>query len=101
MWCGKTATCYNYGALATAENYLDRYLDPETDSLTPLFNPRINSWRDHFAMVGVKIVGLTEIGRATVRLLLLNEPEHVETRRELESIGELDIDDSVGWDVKG
>ena len=66
-------------------------VDPETDGLSPLFNPRTDLWKDHFALVGVEIVGLTTTGRATVRLLRLNDPEHLEVRRELDAQGELII----------
>jgi HNH endonuclease len=55
-------------------------IDPETGELTRLFHPRIDKWTDHFASrmlhsrVGrVQIVGLTPIGRATMRLLDFNE----------------------------
>src|SRR3990172_3126635 len=44
-------------------------VDPETDGLSPLFNPRSNLWSEHFMLVGLEILGLTIIGRATVRLL--------------------------------
>jgi hypothetical protein len=68
-------------------------VDPETDFLSPLFNPRSEFWRDHFALAGAEIVGLTIVGRATVRLMRMNDPEYVEVRRELELRGELDIGD--------
>jgi len=55
-------------------------IDPETGELTRLFHPRTDKWTDHFASrvsesrVGrVQIVGLTPIGRATARLLDVNE----------------------------
>jgi hypothetical protein len=38
-------------------------------------------------MLGPEIVGLTEIGRATVRLLDMNEDERVVMRAELQSEG--------------
>jgi hypothetical protein len=48
-------------------------LDPETGALTPLFNPRADSWSDHFAWPGPLVAGRTAIGRASVRLLQLND----------------------------
>ncbi len=55
-------------------------IDPETGEVTRLFHPRTDEWTDHFASgalesrVGrIQIVGLTPIGRATVRLLDMNE----------------------------
>jgi hypothetical protein len=44
--------------------------------LTRLFNPRTDAWSDHFAAIGGRIEGLTEIGVATVSLLNKNDPEH-------------------------
>lgn len=55
-------------------------IDPETGELTRLFHPRTDKWTDHFAFrmlesrIGrIEIKGLTPIGRATVRLLDMNE----------------------------
>lgn len=56
-------------------------VDPETDMLLPLFNPRQDTWQDHFEQEAFEIVGLTPVGRATVQLLRLNEPERIELRR--------------------
>ncbi|MCY2978299.1 MAG: HNH endonuclease signature motif containing protein [Planctomycetota bacterium] len=49
--------------------------------LTRLFNPRTDAWSDHFAAIGGRIQGLTEIGVATVSLLNMNDPDRVELRR--------------------
>jgi len=50
-------------------------LDPASGLRAPLFNPRTQSWRDHFmwSSDGKLIIGLTPIGRATVIALQLNE----------------------------
>jgi hypothetical protein len=52
-------------------------IDPETGELTRLFHPRTDEWADHFVfrllqsgVDRVHIVGLTPIGRATVRLFI-------------------------------
>jgi hypothetical protein len=42
-------------------------VDPITHELVPLFNPRTQSWYARFALDDVMVVGLTPIGRATVR----------------------------------
>ncbi|NJM99808.1 MAG: HNH endonuclease [Phormidesmis sp. RL_2_1] len=41
--------------------------DPQTELETPLFNPRTQTWSDHFTWSsdGLCIIGLTPIGRAT------------------------------------
>jgi hypothetical protein len=55
-------------------------IDPDTGQLTRLFHPRTDEWTDHFAsnvvessIGGIRIIGLTPIGRATVRLLDMND----------------------------
>jgi hypothetical protein len=55
--------------------------DPETDELVPLFNPRADTWADHFVWDGPILVGRTPIGRATIEVLGINRPERVEHRR--------------------
>ena len=62
-------------------------LDPQTGILAPLFNPRTQTWLDHFAFEGFRIIGLTPEGRATVELLALNSPERVMERREMSRVG--------------
>jgi hypothetical protein len=48
--------------------------------LIRLFHPRHDRWQDHFRFDGAVIVGLTAVGRATARLLAMNDPRRVETR---------------------
>lgn len=55
-------------------------IDPETDARVDVFNPRTDVWSDHFAFSRGRIVGLTPIGRATVRLLNVNDSRRVELR---------------------
>ena len=64
--------------------------DPETDELMPLLNPRTQSWQEHFALDGIMIVGLTPIGRATVRLLHMNAEDRLKVRAVLKERGELE-----------
>jgi hypothetical protein len=45
-----------------------------------LFNPRTQIWADHFARQGDLIVGLTPIGRGTVRLLDMNDEDRRQIR---------------------
>jgi hypothetical protein len=54
--------------------------DPETDNLTPLFDPRHDSWSQHFAWAGVLLVGLTPTARATIAVLDLNSHDRLELR---------------------
>lgn len=46
--------------------------DVETGESVPVFNPRQQTWQEHFHWEDVRVVGLTAIGRATVDALRLN-----------------------------
>jgi hypothetical protein len=58
-------------------------LDPLTKKLTRLVNPRRHKWGRHFRWEGARLLGLTPVGRTTVHVLAMNEPERVELRQEL------------------
>jgi hypothetical protein len=62
-------------------------IDPETGEVVALFNPRRQTWTEHFFMRGPQILGRTPTGRATVKLLQMNEEVRVEMRRRLQEIG--------------
>ena len=64
-------------------------IDPGTDEVTTLFNPRTQKWSDHFRFDDVRIVGLTPAGRATVQLLQLNTYQRLAERRELKGAGRM------------
>jgi hypothetical protein len=57
-------------------------IDQITGQIVPLFNPRADTWNEHFHLSAGAIVGLTPAGRATVRLLNMNAPRRVELRQE-------------------
>jgi hypothetical protein len=57
--------------------------DPVSNDVVLLFNPRRQSWIDHFTLDGPHIIGLTPIGRATVLLLRLNAPSRILQRQVL------------------
>jgi hypothetical protein len=58
-------------------------IDFQTGKRVPLFNPRKQIWKDHFAWSedGTTIIGLTDCGRATVRALKINNNLAVTVRR--------------------
>ena len=58
-------------------------LDPDTGELTPLFNPRADTWFEHFEWNGVWLRGKTAIGRATVAVLDINHVDSVAIREAL------------------
>lgn len=69
--------CNRYKGAKTEAN------DPETDEMVPLFNPRTQVWSGHFRWSGdgLRIIGLTPTGRATVAALHLDDdPDALEVR---------------------
>jgi len=58
-------------------------LDPEGGGLVPLYHPRHDTWSDHFEWNGPRLVGRTKVGRATVELLAINQPDAVFLRQTL------------------
>ena len=64
------------GVLVSAPN-------PDTGATEPLFNPRTQTWREHFrwSTAGDELIGLTPTGRATIAALALNSHFRVRTRR--------------------
>lgn len=56
-------------------------IDPDTDEIVLLFNPREDAWKQHFAFRGTHIIGRTPTGRASARLLQMNARHRVELRK--------------------
>ncbi len=58
-------------------------IDPETGDTYPLYNPRTQLWDDHFRWSedGLRIIGLTPIGRATISRLRMNRESILASRR--------------------
>jgi hypothetical protein len=68
-------------------------IDPGTNQIVELFNPRAASWHEHFILQEVEIVGRSACGRATVRVLQMNAARRVRVRAALLNRGELDVGD--------
>ncbi|HNU05097.1 MAG TPA: HNH endonuclease [Anaerolineae bacterium] len=64
-------------------------VDPVTGDEVPLFNPRTQRWSEHFRWSddGSEIVGMTAVGRATVKTLRLNNEYLVASRRQWVAAG--------------
>lgn len=62
--------------------------DDETGTLTPLFNPRQQSWSEHFEIADGQINGKTPVGRVTVRLLKFDLGGRVADRQGLIEAGQ-------------
>ncbi|NJO78917.1 MAG: HNH endonuclease [Cyanobacteria bacterium RM1_2_2] len=56
-------------------------IDPETQTVIPLFNPRQQKWEEHFVWIdgGTVIQGVTPVGRATCLRLDLNDERYPES----------------------
>lgn len=63
-------------------------IDPESGRVVLLFHPRTDIWWDHFRKDGIHIQGTTPTGRATVRLLQMNEERRLDVRRIILSRGQ-------------
>lgn len=57
--------------------------DTETNQVVRLFHPRTDLWSQHFNWAGAWIEATTAIGRVTVRVLYLNDPQVVLLREAL------------------
>ncbi|MEY4937783.1 MAG: hypothetical protein RIS64_4142 [Bacteroidota bacterium] len=64
-------------------------MDPLTNQRERLYHPRNDVWTDHFQWSddGIKIEGITPIGRATVALLQLNRNGNLNLRQLLKLVG--------------
>ena len=63
-------------------------IDPSSGELISLFNPRKDTWREHFVIEGGRINPRTAIGRVTELVLKLNLQSRVEVREILGRIGQ-------------
>ena len=55
-------------------------IDPLTGATVELFHPRNDKWSEHFVLRQFDFEGLTPKGRATIRVLAMNDPERVRLR---------------------
>ena len=74
--------CNGYKSVQTSS------VDPEVGETVELFHPQRHVWREHFTWSedGLRIIGLTPAGRATVALLRINRPPLMNLRRALMAI---------------
>lgn len=57
--------------------------DQITRQLVPLFHPRTDTWVDHFEWNRAYLIGKTPIGRTTVDVLAINNPDSLLLREAL------------------
>ncbi|MBO1066800.1 MULTISPECIES: HNH endonuclease signature motif containing protein [Nostocales] len=58
-------------------------LDPNNGEIIRLFNPRLQVWDEHFTLKNAEIIGITDIGQATSRLLMFNTSSRMRSRKSL------------------
>jgi len=56
-------------------------IDPPTRKVVRLFDPRKQSWNEHFEWNEPVLVGKTDIGRGTIQTLAINRPDAVLVRK--------------------
>mgnify|MGYP000364116087 CR=1 FL=1 len=66
----------------TTEENLALVVDPISGLEVPVFNPRVQSWQDHFQWSDTTIIGLTAAGRGTIEALNMNRPMILAIRAE-------------------
>lgn len=62
-------------------------VDPDNKEIVRLFHPRRDVWSEHFRWDGPQLTGRTRVGRVTIALLAINDPEFVDVRRALQDEG--------------
>lgn len=85
-----------HGGLTTAENlalscfYCNSYkgpniagIDPDSRRIVRLFHPRKDIWHRHFTWNGPVLHGKSAIGRATIAVLVINDPDAIAVRESL------------------
>jgi hypothetical protein len=66
-------------------------VDPDTNNIVPLFNPRIHQWHQHFKWNNGEFIALSPQGRVTIRLLRLNLRDRLLERQLLWQTGGLNL----------
>ena len=65
-------------------------VDRVTEQTIPLFHPQLQVWKEHFNWNddASEIVGITDVGRATIDTLKMNRPQLVRVRKLWVKLGE-------------
>lgn len=63
-------------------------VDPASGRIVRLYHPRKDRWSRHFEWVGAVLQGKTAIGRATIVVLSMNDPDAIAVREALLDEGE-------------
>jgi hypothetical protein len=57
--------------------------DPDTGEIMRLFHPRSDRWSDHFEWTRAALTGKTAVGRITIQVLAINDPDFLAVRKAL------------------
>ena len=52
-----------------------------------LYNPRTDSWKEHLQVIGPRIIPISDIGKVTTKILMLNDDLRISEREALISVG--------------
>ena len=66
--------------------------DDITGELVRLFDPRHDQWSQHFAWDGPDLTGRTAIGRVTIQVLAIDDPEFRAIRAALMAEGSISLE---------
>jgi hypothetical protein len=55
-------------------------IDPDSGQISRLFDPRREVWAEHFQHAGARLSARTAIGRVTIRVLDMNDPDQCDLR---------------------
>jgi hypothetical protein len=58
-------------------------IDPDSDAVVTLYHLRQKQWEEHFELAAGVVTGMTPVGRATVRLLRMNDGSRTDLRSEI------------------
>jgi hypothetical protein len=79
---GRCEYCRMHQGLQGATFHVEHeVINPDDGESFPLFNPRTDSWNDHFEWDGYLLATKTPLGRATEVALNLNHPRRVLIRQ--------------------
>jgi hypothetical protein len=75
----------------------DRVLvaDPDSSEFVPMFNPRVDDWFQHFDWSGYRVLGKSQIGRATISALHMNSERRLRIREVEDRFGLFPPPDSL------
>jgi len=62
-------------------------IDPQSSEIVRLFHPRKDEWTEHFQWENATLFGLTQVGRATIQVLGINDPNAIAVRESLMNEG--------------